>query len=136
MSDEDQDLPTMKLELVPIPVSDLERSKEFYQKLGFGNMHDTKVSENMRVIQFTPPGSACSIVFGSGMSAINEMEPGTIKGLHLVVEDMDKARNYLIGRDVDMGDVQDMGGVKYSWFSDPDGNIWTLQQWPAGYQAF
>jgi predicted lactoylglutathione lyase len=135
MTDKEEDIPTMKLELVPIPVSDLERAKDFYQSLGFGNLRDTKISEDMRVIQFTPPGSACAIVFGTGMSVMNEMEPGSVKGLHLVVENMVKARDFLMGRGIDMGEIQDMGGVQYSWFSDPDGNIWTLQQWPAGYQA-
>ena len=127
-------VPDMRLELVPIPVADVERAKAFYEQLGFGNLHDTQVSDTMRVIQFTPPGSSCAIVFGTGMGPINEMVPGSVKGLHLVVDDMDEARGALVKRGIDMSEVQDMGGVLYSWFSDPDGNLWTLQQWPASYR--
>jgi catechol 2,3-dioxygenase-like lactoylglutathione lyase family enzyme len=125
----------MKLELVSLPVSDIDRSKAFYQKAGFGNLHDTQVSDSMRVVQFTPPGSACAIVFGSGMGPINEMKPGSVKGLHLVVEDMEASRGVLIKRGIEMSDVQNIGGVKYSWFSDPDGNLWAIQQWPASYKG-
>src|SRR5438105_1785137 len=74
----------MKLELVPIPVSDVDRAKAFYEKVGFGDLHDTQVTDTMRVVQFTPPGSACAIVFGTGMSGISDMKPGSIKGIHLV----------------------------------------------------
>jgi len=127
-------VPDMRLELVPIPVADVERAKAFYEQLGFGNLHDTQVSDTMRVIQFTPPGSSCAIVFGTGMGPINEMVPGSVKGLHLVVDDMDEARGALVKRGIEMSEVQDLGGVLYSWFSDPDGNLWTLQQWPASYR--
>jgi predicted enzyme related to lactoylglutathione lyase len=129
------ELPDMRLELVPVPVSDVERAKAFYQQAGFGNMHDTQVTDTMRVVQFTPPGSACAIVFGTGMGPITDMQPGSVKGLHLVVRDIDEARNALVGRGVDVGQVDDIGGVKYAWFSDPDGNLWGLQQWPAGYEG-
>jgi predicted enzyme related to lactoylglutathione lyase len=127
-------VPDMRLELVPIPVTDIERAKAFYEQVGFGNLHDTQVSDTMRVVQYTPPGSSCAIVFGTGMGPINEMVPGSVKGLHLVVENMDEARGALVKRGVDIAEVQDMGGVLYAWFSDPDGNLWTLQQWPAGYK--
>ena len=122
-------VPDMKLELVPIPVSDVDRAKAFYEKIGFGDVHDTQVSETMRVVQFTPPGSACAIVFGTGMSGISDMTPGSIKGLHLVVADINAARDALAQRGVAVSDVDDMGGVKYVNFSDPDGNVWLLQQW-------
>jgi predicted enzyme related to lactoylglutathione lyase len=120
----------MKLELVPVPVSDVDRAKAFYQKVGFGNLHDTRISDTMRVVQFTPPGSACAIVFGTGMGEITEMEPGSVKGLHLVVADIEEARADLVGRGVEVGEVMDVGGVKYVRFADPDGNVWLLQQWP------
>ena len=128
-------VPPMRLELVPVPVSDVDRAKDFYQRIGFGNLHDTQVTPEMRVVQFTPPGSDCAIVFGTGMGPITEMQPGSVKGLHLVVQDIDASRAALAARGADMSDVQDMGGVKYSWFSDPDGNLWTLQAWPQGYQS-
>ena len=120
----------MKLELVPVPVSDVDRAKAFYLQAGFGNLHDTQVSDTMRVVQFTPPGSACAIVFGTGMGEITEMKPGSVKGLHLVVADIEEARADLVGRGVDVGDVMDLGGVKYVRFADPDGNVWLLQEWP------
>jgi predicted enzyme related to lactoylglutathione lyase len=128
-------VPEMRLELVPVPVSDVERAKAFYQQAGFGNLHDTQVTDAMRVVQFTPPGSACAIVFGTGMGPISEMVPGSVKGLHLVVKDIEEARAALVARGVEASGVQDIGGVKYAWFSDPDGNLWGLQQWPEGYQG-
>ena len=85
----------------------------------------------MRVVQLTPPGSACSIVIGTGMGEISEMRPGTVKGLHLVVADINQAREELAGRGVAVGKVDDLGGVKYVSFSDPDGNSWLLQEIPA-----
>ena len=123
-------VPEMHLELVPIPVTDVDRAKRFYEAIGFGNLHDTQVTPEMRVVQLTPPGSSCAIVFGTGMGPINDMTPGSVKGLHLVVEDMEAAREALVRRGADASEVQDMGGVLYSWFTDPDGNLWTLQQWP------
>ncbi|HUC96691.1 MAG TPA: VOC family protein [Candidatus Saccharimonadales bacterium] len=125
----------MKLELVPIPVSDVDKSKAFYEKVGFGNVHDTQINENMRVVQLTPPGSECAIVFGTGMDEINDMKPGSIKGLHLVVKDMDESRGDLIKRGIEVGGVMNMGGVKYTRFTDPDGNVWLLQQWPESYKT-
>ena len=128
-------VPEMRLELVPIPVSDVERAKAFYEQVGFGNVHDTQVTETMRVVQLTPPGSSCAIVFGTGMGPITDMTPGSIKGLHLVVDDMSAIRSALRARGIELSDVDDMGGVLYSYFRDPDGNEWALQQWPSSDQA-
>ena len=127
---DDHPVPDMRLELVPIPVSDVDRAKAFYEQVGFGNVHDTQVNPTMRVVQLTPPGSACAIVFGTGMGPITDMEPGSVKGIHLVVGDMSDSRAALVARGIEVSDVQDLGGVLYSFFSDPDGNLWTLQQWP------
>jgi len=124
----------MKLELVPIPVTDVDRAKAFYEKAGFGNLHDTQVSNEMRVVQFTPPGSSCAIVFGTGMGEINQMKPGSVKGLHLVVKDISEARDNLLNRGIELGEIQDIGGVLYVRFTDPDGNVWLLQQWPKSYK--
>ena len=120
----------MKLELVPIPVSDVDRAKTFYvEKVGFKLDHDVQPSETMRVIQLTPPGSACSIVIGTGLG--DKMQPGTVKGLHLVVSDIDKAREALAVRGVEVSEVDEYpGGIKYVYFSDPDGNSWALQEMP------
>ena len=123
-------VPEMKLELVPVPVSDVDRAKAFYEKAGFKLEVDTRPIETMRVVQFTPPGSACSIVFGTGMGEITDMQPGSVKGLHLVVADINAAREALLRRGVDIGEITDLGGVKYAGFSDPDGNMWLLQEFP------
>jgi catechol 2,3-dioxygenase-like lactoylglutathione lyase family enzyme len=129
-------MPDMKLEVVPLGVSDVDRAKDWYtNKAGFNLDHDVRPAPGIRVIQFTPPGSACSIVFGDGMGGISELKPGSITGLHLVVKDMDEARNALIDRGVEMGEIMDMGGIRYSFFSDPDGNGWELQEWPESYRA-
>jgi len=126
----------MKLELVPVPVTDVDTAKTFYtEKVGFIVDVDVRPFEGMRVVQLTPPGSACSIVIGTGLNDISDMTPGTQKGLHLVVPDIDKARAELIGRGVAVGEVQDVGGgVKYAWFADPDGNSMVLQEmgWRTG----
>ena len=125
----------MKLELVPIPVSDVDRAKIFYvEKVGFNLDHDVQVSDAMRVVQLTPPGSACSIVIGTGMPEISKMQPGTVKAVHLVVADINKAREALAGRGVEVGEVDEYpGGIKYVYFSDPDGNSWVLQEMPANH---
>jgi predicted enzyme related to lactoylglutathione lyase len=123
-------MPEMRLELVPVPVSDVDRAKAFYEQAGFALLVDVQPVEGMRVVQFTPPGSACSIVFGTGMQEISDMQPGSIKGLHLVVADIDTARAALVERGIDVGEITDMGGVKYAGFSDPDGNLWLLQEFP------
>jgi len=122
----------MKLELVPIPVSDVDRARAFYvEKLGFNLDHDVQPGNGMRVVQLTPPGSACSIVIGTG---ITEMQPGTIKGLHLVVADINEARAALVGRGVAVSEVDEYpGGIKYGYFSDLDGNSWVLQEISANH---
>jgi catechol 2,3-dioxygenase-like lactoylglutathione lyase family enzyme len=122
----------MKLELVPIPVTDVDRAKRFYvEKIGFHLDHDVEPGNGMRVVQLTPPGSACSIVIGTGMGEISSMTPGAIKGLHLVVKDVVQMRALLANRGVAMGEVIEYpGGMKYAGFSDPDGNSWTLQEIP------
>lgn len=117
-----------KLELVPIPVSDVDRAKAFYtDKVGFHADHDVRGGDAMRVVQLTPQGSACSIVVGTG---IVDTPPGSVQGLHLVVADINVARAELAARGVEVGVVQDLGGILYASFSDPDGNGWTLQQLP------
>ncbi|GLV54234.1 glyoxalase [Dictyobacter sp. S3.2.2.5] len=121
----------MKLELVPIPVSDVDRAKVFYvDKVGFHLDHDVQPGNGMRVVQLTPPGSACSIVIGTGMGEISAMQPGTLKGLHLVVADIHKVREVLAGKGVEVSKIDDLGGIKYVYFSDPDGNSWALQEMP------
>ncbi len=117
--------------LVPVPVSDVDRAKAFYEKAGFQLEVDTRPTDTMRVVQFTPPGSACSIVFGTGMGDITDMKPGSVKGLHLVVADIDTAREALVKRGVEVGEITDFKSVKYSGFSDPDGNSWLLQEFPS-----
>ena len=122
----------MKLELVPIPVTDVDRAKAFYaEQVGFHVDHDVQPGNGMRIVQLTPPGSACSILLGTGMGEISEVPPGTVKGLHLVVTDINKAREELASRGVAVGKVDDLGGVLYVHFSDPDGNTWMLQEIPA-----
>ena len=123
-----------RLELVPIPVSDVDRAKAFYaEKVGFNVDHDVnastdhRVSDEMRVVQLTPPGSACSITFGIG---ILNTQPGCVQALHLVVSDVEAARAELTERGVEVGEVEDLGGVLYAHFRDPDGNGWALQQLP------
>ena len=122
----------MKLELVPVPVTDVDRSKAFYvDLLGFSADVDVRPVEGMRVVQLTPPGSACSIVMGTGMGPVTDMTPGSLHGLHLVVDDIDRARAELVERGLEIGEVTDVGGgVRYAWFSDPDGNSMALQEMP------
>ena len=120
----------MRLEVVPLPITDVERSLSFYvERVGFHLDHDVKPGNGMRVIQLTPPGSACSIVFGTGMGESNP--PGSIKNVHLVVDDIAEARRSLMKRGVDVSEIQDMGGVMYAYFADPDGNSWALQEIPS-----
>ena len=119
-----------KLELVPIPVSDVDRAKAFYtEKAGFHADHDHTVSEQIRFVQLTPPGSACSITFGLG---IVDTPPGSVKGLTLVVTDIDAARAELLERGVDVSDVQKFDWGSFVFFEDPDGNSWSVQQIPGG----
>jgi predicted enzyme related to lactoylglutathione lyase len=124
----------MKLELVPIPVSDVDRAKAFYEQLGFLVDVDVRPADGVRVVQLTPPGSACSIGMGTGLP-VYQAPPGSIRGLHLVVADIEQARADLVGRGVDVGDVVDVGGgVRYASLEDPDGNTLTLQEmgWRTG----
>ena len=122
----------MKLELVPIPVSDVDRAKAFYsEKIGFNVDVDVSPGNGMRVVQLTPPGSACSIVIGTGMPEIDKMKPGSVKAIHLVVADARKAREMLIERGVEAGEIDEHDqGIKYVQFSDPDGNSWLFQEMP------
>jgi len=118
----------MKLELVIIPVSDTDRAKEFYEKVGFHTDHDQRVHEKLRFVQMTPPGSACSIAFGEGLTAM--MKPGDVKGLQCVVKDVRQLRKELIGRGIEVTEVDDMSWGSFAFFHDPDGNAWSLQQLP------
>ena len=125
----------MKFELVPIPVTDVDRAKAFYaDQVGFSVDVDVRPADGVRVVQLTPPGSACSIGLGTGLAAY-EAAPGSVRGLHLVVDGIERARGDLIDRGVDVGEIQDVGGgVRYAGFTDPDGNGWTLQEmaWRTG----
>jgi predicted enzyme related to lactoylglutathione lyase len=115
-----------KLELVAVPVTDVDRAKAFYtEKAGFNADHDHTVSDDLRFVQLTPPGSACSIAIGTG---ITTMEPGSIEGLQVVVEDAEAAREQLTSRGVDVGEVQDFPWGRFVFFSDPDGNGWAVQE--------
>ena len=116
----------MRLELLQVPVSDVDRAKSFYvDKVGFNDDHDHRVSDEIRFVQLTPPGSACSIALTTGA---HEMKPGTIDGLQMVVEDADAARAGLADRGVEVTDVQEFPWGRFVFFSDPDGNGWALQQ--------
>ncbi len=118
-----------KLELVAVPVSDIDRAKSFYvDQVGFNADHDHTVSEEIRFIQLTPRGSACSITFGKG---ITDADPGSVKGLQLVVDDVKQARSELVERGVEVSEVQDFPWGSFVFFSDPDGNAWAVQQLPA-----
>lgn len=116
-----------KLELVPVPVSDVDRAIAFYTKVGFNLDHDHTVSDEVRFVQLTPPGSACSIALGRG---IVDSAPGSVRGLQLVVPDINEARRHLVERGVDVGDVQNFPWGAFVFFNDPDGNSWSVQQLP------
>ena len=118
-----------KLELVAIPVSDVDRAKTFYtEKVGFHADHDHRVSDELRFVQLTPPGSACSIALGTGLV---DTPPGSVQGLQLVVSDIHAARAELVTRGVEVSEVQEFPWGSFVFFSDPDGNRWTVQQLPA-----
>src|SRR5689334_18691523 len=118
----------MKLELVPLPVTDVNRAKSFYvDKVGFNLDHDHQVNDQLRFVQLTPPGSACSIVMGTG---ITEMTPGSQKGVQVVVPDVEAARRELIAHGVQASEVDVQPWGSFVTFSDPDGNTWALQQLP------
>jgi catechol 2,3-dioxygenase-like lactoylglutathione lyase family enzyme len=117
-----------RIELVAIPVSDVDRAKSFYTEgVGFNADHDHKISDELRFVQLTPPGSACSIALGTG---IVETEPGSVQGMQMVVSDINAARAELIERGVDVSDVQVFPWGSFVFFNDPDGNGWALQQLP------
>ena len=117
-----------KLELVILPVSDVDRAKSFYvDKIGFHADHDQRVSDQLRFVQLTPPGSACSIAFGEG---ITTAPPGSVKGLQVVVADAQAARQELIDRGLEVADVDVQAWGSFIYFSDPDGNSWAVQQLP------
>ena len=118
-----------KLELVSVPVSDVDRAKAFYtEKIGFNPDHDHQVTEELRFVQLTPPGSACSIAIGSGMP---QGEPGSVRGLQIVVADVAAARSELVERGVEVSELQEFPWGTFAFFDDPDGNSWALQQLPA-----
>ena len=118
-----------KLELVAVPVSDVDRAKAFYtEKAGFNADHDHRVSDEIRFVQLTPPGSACSIAIGTG---IVDTPPGSVQGLQLVVSDINVARAQLLERGVEVSGVEEFPWGSFVFFSDPDGNGWSVQQLPA-----
>jgi predicted enzyme related to lactoylglutathione lyase len=117
-----------KLELVAVPVTDVDRAKAFYtEQVGFNADHDHRVSDEMRFVQLTPPGSACSIAMGTG---IMDTEPGSVQGLQLVVSDVDAARAQLVKGGVEVGEVQEFPWGRFVFFQDPDGNGWAVQEIP------
>ncbi|MBB2922729.1 glyoxalase superfamily protein [Cellulomonas cellasea] len=117
-----------RLELVIVPVSDVDRAKAFYaDQLGFGVDQDNVVAEGLRFVQVTPPGSACSIAFGLGLS---DAEPGSVRGLQVVVDDADAAREHLLARGIEAPPVEDYPWGRFTGFRDPDGNEWSVQQLP------
>jgi len=118
----------MKLELVPVPVTDVDRAKAFYtEKIGFHADYDHQVTDEMRFVQLTPPGSACSIAIGTGLT---EMQPGSIKGLQMVVANIQEAHDELIKRGAEVSEIEVHPWGSFVFFSDPDGNTWALQQIP------
>ena len=118
----------LKLELVAVPVSDVDRAKAFYtDQAGFHADHDFTVSDDIRFVQLTPPGSACSIAIGKG---ITDAVPGSLQGLQLVVTDIEAARKEFVGRGAEVSEVQDFPWGRFIFFADPDGNKWAVQQIP------
>ena len=118
----------LKLELVPVPVADINRALRFYvDQVGFHLDHDVRPSATVRVAQLTPPGSACSIVLAAGLAGL-VLPAGSLRGLHLVVADIARVRAELAGRGVSVAKMVAMGSIQYAGFQDPDGNTWTLQQ--------
>ncbi len=116
-----------KIELVAIPVTDVDRAKDFYTKIGFNADHDHRVSESLRFVQLTPPGSGCSICIGEG---ITEAAPGSVQGMQMVVPSAEAAYQQLIAAGVDASPVKDMGWGLFTFFADPDGNKWAAQELP------
>jgi len=118
----------MRLELIAVPVSDVDRAKEFYIKAGFNADHDHRVTDELRFVQLTPPGSACSIAIGDGVTTA---EPGSLQGLQVVVTDIEAARADLVARGIEVSDVQKFPWGAFVFFNDPDGNKWAVQEIPA-----
>ncbi|WP_090968798.1 VOC family protein [Nocardioides exalbidus] len=118
----------MKLELVMVPVTDVDRAKEFYVRAGFVADHDQTVSEEVRFVQLTPPGSACSIAIGRGLTG---MVPGSLDNMQMVVADADATHADLVARGIEVSEVVDLAWGRFVHFADPDGNRWSLQQLPA-----
>jgi catechol 2,3-dioxygenase-like lactoylglutathione lyase family enzyme len=120
-------MPTMdmKLELIAVPVTDVDRAKDFYTRIGFNADHDHQVTDELRFVQLTPPGSACSIAIGTG---VTDATPGSVVGLQVVVDDADAARAHLVERGVEASEVQDFPWGRFVFFADPDGNRWSVQQ--------
>lgn len=117
-----------KIELVAIPVSDVDRAKAFYvDQVGFNADHDHRVSDDLRFVQLTPPGSGCSIAIGEG---VTNAAPGSVEGMQMVVADIETAHAHLAGRGVDVSEVQDLAWGRFVFFADPDGNRWAVQQLP------
>jgi catechol 2,3-dioxygenase-like lactoylglutathione lyase family enzyme len=117
-----------KLELVAVPVTDVDAAKDFYvNKVGFNADHDHQVNENLRFVQLTPPGSACSVVLGTG---VTDMAPGSQKGLQMVVSDIQAAHDHLQGNGVDVSDIDIQPWGHFVYFADPDGNTWSVQYIP------
>ncbi|HEX2280434.1 MAG TPA: glyoxalase superfamily protein [Thermomicrobiales bacterium] len=118
----------MKLEVVHVPVSDVDRAKAFYtEQIGFNADHDHQVNDELRFVQLTPPGSACSIAIGTGLT---QMKPGSLEGLMMVVADVQAAREELMQRGTDVSEIDAQSWGSFVYFSDPDGNSWVLQQLP------
>ncbi|MGV9975393.1 glyoxalase superfamily protein [Nocardia beijingensis] len=116
-----------KIELVAIPVTDVDRAKDFYTKIGFNADHDHRVNENLRFVQLTPPGSGCSICLGEG---ITDAEPGSVRGMQMVVASTEDAYRQLVAAGVEATPVEDLGWGLFTFFADPDGNKWAVQQLP------
>ena len=113
------------LELIIVPVTDIDRAKAFYEQVGFAVDHDVTVSEDIRFVQMTPPGSAASIAFGKGLT---EMAPGSLDNMQVCVTDIEEAHADLTGRGVEVGDIADLPWGSFVYFADPDGNRWSVQQ--------
>jgi len=119
----------MKLELIAVPVSDVDRAKAFYvDKAGFNADHDHTVSDELRFVQLTPPGSACSITIGTGIT--QRSEPGSVEGLQMVVDDIEAARQHLVDHGVEVSEVDHQPWGDFVFFADPDGNTWSVQRIP------
>lgn len=117
----------MKIELISVPVTDVDRAKEFYVKAGFIADHDRRVNENLRFVQLTPPGSACSICIGEGLTT---MKPGSMESIQMVVASAQQAHDELVERGIEVSDVTVLEWGSFVYFSDPDGNKWALQELP------